>query len=363
MPTLSHSLETTTLAKLCNIILDEESSHTTLTDALDTFSLHCSRVTNISPNPSFNAWAEDAFLEQGLAINPSAAAYCIKDYQRSVAFIRGIHEAICFQLNSSSNETIELLYAGCGPFATLLLTLIGKYQTENVNLERLKINLLDIHQPSLDSVNVLLNYFEINTNNIILIRANACTYQHSSTLDLIIAETMQKSLEQEPQFAVTANLAPQLSQTGIFIPESILVSLCLANWNNEVEMHDNNIKIDHTQLVNAGKRHPLGTLLDLKPHLAATLQQSAILNKASQTLELKPVSITLPDIDTLESFDVLLLTRIRVFNHHQLFDYESDITLPSKCHTISPKTANAQYLASYQLGNYPKFSIRYIQNH
>jgi len=350
------------LAKICNVILDEKSSQQSLHHALDDYAQLCSQVTSITPNPTFNAWAKDTLLEQGVAINPQAAAYCIKDYQRSIMFIRGVHAAITTMLNKSTTIPFEILYAGCGPFATLLIPLLGKYQNDSFNLSRLNISLLDIHQKSLDSVSRLLSYFEICTNNINLIKENACTYQHPTALNLIIAETMQKSLEQEPQFTVTANLAPQLLTEGTFIPENIVVSLCLSKWHEEKTMHDYNLKIDHNQRVKVGKRYPLGTLLNLEPQLAATQFQHAQYNELTQKLELKSVKITIPDIKALETFDILFLTHIRVFEHYQLFDYESEITLPSKCETISNQTAGMQYLINYQLGSYPRFNVRSIQN-
>ncbi|MFT6266691.1 MAG: hypothetical protein ACJAWS_002854 [Oleiphilaceae bacterium] len=350
-------IENNSLAKICNIILDESSSKKSLHRALDDFSQQCSQVTNITPNPTFSAWAKDIFLDQGVAINPEAAAYCIKDYQRSIMFIRGVHAAITEILIHSSNRPVNILYAGCGPFATLLIPLLGKYWHDNLNLSRLNISLLDIHQTSLDSVNLLLNHFKVCTKNISLVHADACTYQHPLMLNLIIAETMQKSLEQEPQFAVTANLAPQLQDGGIFIPEKIVIELCLAQWHVERDLAKQNAKINHESLIKLKKRFPLGTILNLKPQLAATQLNNAEYQSETNQLALKPIEIQIPEIPQLNNFDALFLTFIQVFKHYQLNDYESEITLPLKCQALSTLKSGARYNIRYQLGSYPEFHV------
>jgi len=344
------------LAKICDVILDENCSRLNLHQALDEFAQLCSQVTSITPNPTFDAWAEDTFLEQGVAINPQAAAYCIKDYQRSITFIRGVYAAMTATLNKS-NTPIDVLYAGCGPFATLLMPLLGKYQNDDFDLSQINILLLDIHQASLDSVSLLLNYFNINTNNISLIQANACTYQHPTPLNLIIAETMQKSLEQEPQFTVTANLAPQLRPDGIFIPEKIDVKLCLAQWKIERSLVEQGVKINHESLVKLKERFPLGTILSLQPRLAATQLKNAQHHPDTKKLALKPIHVQIPEIPQLNNFDALFLTYIQVFKHYQLNDYESEITLPLKCQALSVLNPGARYSINYQLGNYPEFYV------
>ena len=349
------------LAKICNIILNTNSSQTELHQALDDFSRRCSKVTRITPSASFDAWAEDSFLEQGLAINPQAAAHCVKDYQRSVIFIRGIHSAISTLLNSHNSKPISLLYAGCGPFATLLLPILGKYSHEHENIDHLKVFLLDIHPSSLESANLLLEHFDLNNKHITLIHDNACTYQHPKRLNIIVAETMQKSLEQEPQFMVTANLATQLAPNGIFIPENIVVSLCLAKWHEELALYRKLVKFDAIEHIKTGKRHPLGKLLSLKPNTAAIQYKNAKFNKHTKKYELAPTIIQLPKIKALKTFDVLFLTHIKVYKEHQLLDYESDITLPSICQSISEKNAGSYYQVSYQLGTYPRFNISHIK--
>ncbi len=345
-------MSASTLTAIIEIILNESSSATCLQDALDQFARICSDVSGIVPDSSFDSWAEDTFLDGGMAINPQAAAYCIKDYHRSVMFIRGVYAAIKVVQERFSDTPVNILYAGCGPFATLLLPLLGKFKSEEVD-----IHLLDIHQQSLDSVKQLITYFGFKNHSINLHQGDACSYQHPNTLHLIIAETMQKSLEQEPQFAVTANLAPQLELQGIFIPEKIEVELCLAHWENEKELFERFNSIDPDALIEAGKRHSMGTIFTLLPEQAATHMSRASYNKDTSKLELNPHAVQVPLVDNLESYDVLMFTRIQIFEQYHLNDYEADLTLPHKCYDLLPLKCGAAYSVCYQLGNYPRFDL------
>ena len=339
------------LTQISDTLLDEASSPAQLCEALEAFANLCSNVTGITPNRTFDAWSGDSLLDDGVAINPEAAAHCVKDYQRSVVFIRATHAAIKTAKTRFANQPIEILYAGCGPFATLLLPLLGRFQAGELNA-----HLLDIHQRSLDSVGQLIEHFGLQAHCINYVQDDACRYQHPGSPHIIITETMQKSLEQEPQFAVTANLAPQLHARGIFIPQKIEVELCLADLEGEMAVFKRGEVLDPDNLVRTGKRHPLATVLCLIPEHAATLLQQAE-DCGTGILELNPVQVTIPPIADLDNFDALLFTRIQAFEQHQLFDYESDITLPLRCTEMAPLRAGVNYRVSFQLGSYPKFCV------
>lgn len=340
------------LNSIRHTILDETSSPAELRNALNSFVQLCSDVSGIQPDPSFDAWAEDSLLESGVAINPQAAAHCAVDYRRSVAFIRGVYAALNKLISRFPDTPIQILYAGCGPFATLLLPLLGKFHPGD-----LKINLLDIHQRSLDSVELLLAQFEFSAHDICTIKDDACHYTHPEKLHLIIAETMQKALEQEPQFSVTANLAPQLQSTGIFVPQCIEVALCLADLKHEKEQLELLSQIESTPEKTDYRRYPLGTVCTLSPEHASEQLQEARYNAHTKKLELPLIEVTIPTEASLDRFDAVLLTRICIFEDFCLEEYESEITLPLKCHELAPLTSGSRYRVSYQLGSYPKFTF------
>lgn len=347
----------TLLDSIARTILDEASPREDVHQALDQFSLLCSEVSDINPNPTYDAWSGDIFLESGVAINPEAAAFCVQDYQRSTMFIRGVFAAIKVAQRRFSGVSIKILYAGCGPFATQLLPLLSQFTPSELD-----IVLLDIHPRSLDSVSKLLRHFGFERHNVRLIQGDACHYQHPERLHIILAETMQKSLEQEPQFAVTANLAPQLDTRGFFIPQQIEVTLWLADMASEKEQFQHGKGIDAAALIHSGKRLLLGKLLTLRPEDAAEQMNKAVFNQNTSRQELTLTTIDIPNMGLTDHYDALLCTRIQVFNHYQLNDYESEITLPTHCHELATLKEGDRYAVSYQLGAYPKFELTRIKS-
>lgn len=344
------------LNSISNTILDETSSFEQLCNALNAFSLLCSEATGVSPDPSFDAWADDALLDNGVAINPQAAAHCVVDYARSVAFIRGVSAAIDTLKLRFPGSSLEILYAGCGPFATLLLPVLGKFLPGE-----LKLYLLDVHQRSLDSVQRLLTEFGFCAHSVQLIKADASTYLHPGKLHLVIAETMQKSLEQEPQFAVTANLAPQLCPKGVFIPQHIEVSMYMADLDHERRLMDYpRLENDSQEGGRAGsgqRRYRLGTVCSLSPEHAFDQLQRARENSTGVVPALEPTIVEITSIADISRFDAVLFTRICVFEHYRLKDYESQITLPSKCFELSDLVGGERFRVTYQLGSYPRFNF------
>lgn len=339
-----------TLTDISHILLAPESSNTERQVALDQFALLCSRLSDIEPDPSYSAWSNDTFLSQGVAINPKAAAYCIKDYRRSMVFIQGIFSALqVLKARLTARQSIKVLYAGCGPFATLLLPLLPRFEPSELD-----IHLLDIHPESLKSVAQLLKAFGLDDYKITLIEADACHYQHTNSLDLIIVETMQKALEQEPQFSVTTNLATQLNVTGIFVPEKITIELCLAHLDEESEHHKKYGCVENEEWIKQGLRHPIRELMQLSAAHANDLIVQTKEGSASDKPTLPLGQVSIPDIQHLKSYQALLFTRIHVYGEASLDDYDCSLTLPSRCFELEPLEAGATYHASYALGGYPK---------
>jgi hypothetical protein len=345
----------TAWAACLDIILDDGSSAAATHAALDALADILSATSGITPDRSFDGWREDTRLDSGVAINPQAAAFCIKDYHRSVMFMRGVCAALELLQASMRDQPVRVLYAGCGPFALLLLPLLGKLAPG-----RLEIHFLDIHQHSLDSVAHLLVQLSLDQHNVNFIQADACHYQHHEKLHLIIAETMQKALEQEPQFAVTANLAPQLCKGGVFIPQKISVELCLAQLEQEADVFEATGSINPEALVASGKRHVLSKLIALTPESTATLTAQITKDQTCSSQDIELGTARIPAVENLASFDAALFTRIHVFGDYRLQDYDSQISLPAKCYELAPLHAGDVYAVSYQLGSYPRFNLRKI---
>lgn len=339
-----------------DLLLDESQSDFQLREALELFAQYCSDVTGIEPDTTFDAWANDSLLADGVAINPQAAAQCTLDYRRSVVFVRGVYCALRVLQSRLPNTQLSVLYAGCGPFATLLLPLLARFSSAELN-----ITLLDIHYQSLASVRQLLTHFGLLNRSVQTIQGDACQYLHATKLHLVIAETMQKALEQEPQFAVTANLAPQLHPLGVFVPQQIDVSLCMVDTAAEAHQFQHGQHSQGTPSKMSPQRLKLATLCSLQAADAPSQLRDAQYNETLLALELTPITVAIPSAAVAAGLEPALLTRITVFGPHQLNEYEAQITLPLACHDLGRLVGGETIRVSYQLGSYPRFNLEKLE--
>jgi len=92
------------------------------------------------------AESEDAaatLLPGGKAISPRDAARCVLDAPRTSAYLRGIHAAIRTMQARFAERPIDIVYAGCGPFAALAIPMAAIFGAE------IRFTLIDIHARSL----------------------------------------------------------------------------------------------------------------------------------------------------------------------------------------------------------------------
>lgn len=269
---------------------------------------------------------EDIYLAQGKAISPVKAAYCLLEFERTRRFLRGIYKAIKQQIAINPGHKIQILYAGCGPYATLLTPLTSVFTSEEVGF-----TLLDINSHSLEAAMQLYNVLDLMAYINDFVQADATAYQTNPDTDIIISETMLNGLIKEPQVAIMNNLIPQLSPTGIFIPEAITINAALLNATEE-----------QNSFFHAG----------LKPQ---RINVGHVYN-ATKPFQL-PKAITLPLVPSATHRSLNLLTEITVFGDEKLHDYSCSLTLPLKLLHLPANETPKQITFNYQMGAKPGFSF------
>ncbi|MGK0387006.1 MAG: hypothetical protein ACI849_001626 [Patiriisocius sp.] len=63
-------------------------------------------------------------IDGGIALSSQHAIDCLHDILRTTRFIKGVYLAILDAQKQFPNTRLEIVYAGCGPVATLILPLL-----------------------------------------------------------------------------------------------------------------------------------------------------------------------------------------------------------------------------------------------
>ncbi len=287
----------------------------------------------------------EIILQNGIALSKENAADCMLDYKRTCCFIRGIYKAIIECQKKFPTTRLNILYAGCGPFAPLLLPLLSFFEPEQINA-----TLIDINKSSIKSIkNIIstLGYDAYISNSMV---ANAIHYQYPKTkaLHMIITETMFHALTKEPQVAITQNLAPQLTEGGVLIPEEIHVSFGYSffakepflNQHNEIYYINN---ITHQNI----KRESMEPLFSV--------------TKNTQRNDIDPYYFESRWYPVPENYeetpDICIYTHIKVFDIYQLQYEDSLITNPYCLFSLYNIAHQSNFKIKYSIHKIPDWEI------
>lgn len=276
-------------------------------------------------------------LDDGLAISPTLAAMCIRELFRTLAFIRGLHDAINDAASDTAHRPVRVLYAGCGPYALLAVPLMTVFSREDV-----VFTLLDIHPECLEQARALTDLFGLAHYLDDSICADATRYRipADKTPDVIVSETMAVTLHNEPQVAIARHLLTQVPGARM-VPRSVSVEVCLLDWSREhVSM-----PADHTGEFPEPDRDRiyLGKIFELD---AANIRSWEGIE--GDTLPAGKVNIPSP---LASRYRPHLLTDIIVYGKHRLQNYDCSLTLPQRLRGNIEAGDELQFC--YRLGNHP----------
>jgi hypothetical protein len=282
---------------------------------------------------------QPSFLPKGKAVSPQTAALCVLDYLRTVRFLRGINAALVEAQARFPTTQLEILYAGCGPFATLVLPLLPRFDPHAISL-----TLLDVHERSLQAARIIVEALGLTGYVRDYVSADATIYEHPRSLHVVITETMDKALTQEPQVSITLNVGRQLCDRGIFIPEQITVDACLYDPAREFlpsSANDGSLSYERVRV-------ELGRLIKLRPTRTSRPAPAGVI---------QPVMLGIPE-DTNPLLELMLLTKVKIFGSFELDDYESGVTSPLFLGPVTRLPGQSQLEFKYMMGNEPGFRYR-----
>lgn len=344
----------TKLKEATEALLNPEANRATILAATATLHTIFSSITGIRGDVSDPQYDTEIFVPNGLAISPCLAASCLSvEMVRTAKFLRGIQVAIQEALKRFPREPIHILYAGCGPYATLLMPF-----TTHFTPDQIQITLLDIHQASIERVTHLINELGVTDYFCDYVHGDAAIYQYPDTrpLHMIVTETMQMAFEKEPQVAITLNLLPQLAENGLLIPQNVFVEACLTDPKKEQyyllvqKDEDNypNIRSDFEK-----HRLNLGRIFEINIETGLRF----IKNLNGQQSTLPPVTLNIPQYPP-EKTQFMLLTTVNVFDDINVQGYESELSLPVILPDLSQVNPGTQLAFFYQFGRKPGFKYQ-----
>ncbi|MEZ4778778.1 MAG: hypothetical protein R2786_05275 [Flavobacteriaceae bacterium] len=333
------------LSEISSVLLHNKSSFGETFQALKSYKALLQKATSLDFD--IEESRDNIYTDSGKAIGPSWANLCVDDMQRTQKFCSGLYKAVVKKRSANPNQKVHILYAGTGPFATLILPLTTVFTSSEITFTLLEINTKSFH-----ALQETLAYFEIEEYISKLENVDATTYHlPSKSIDIVVVEAMMFSLKGEHQVPIVYNLIKQLPNETILIPEDITLYLLAVNSERR---HYN--KITTEAPIAYCKR--LGTLFKLNKD--EIRQNSDSFFEAFPFYEFEETSIEIPKNIVQNYNELHVETRITIFDDEILEIDESGLTVLDKIHQFKSMMQPSKYLVSkYMCGQNPGLYFRF----
>ncbi|GKT31025.1 hypothetical protein ADUPG1_001805, partial [Aduncisulcus paluster] len=143
---------------------------------------------------------------------------------RTKRFVAGFYEGILEAKRRFPDTQLHILYAGTGPFGTLMLPMTTLFSPHEI-----KFTLLEINRHSIECLKNTISSFEAWEYIEEIVETDASQYEarEDQAFHMLITETMQRALKKEPHVSITLNLIDQIEENGVLIPENVIVDAVL----------------------------------------------------------------------------------------------------------------------------------------
>jgi predicted RNA methylase len=329
------------IQSIATVLCKEELNFSELRDSIQRYQEVLNGIVEIKKDDDSSR--TDLFFTNGKAIGTRWAADCLQDAIRTKMFVKGITEAI-EELKGKGAEPIHILYAGTGPFATLILPILASYSPQEV-----KCSLLEINPQSFEYMkNVIAKCgFEDHVVTFIQGDATQLRLKNANQIDVLVSETMQRGLESEQQVPIVMNLLNQLHEDVVLIPEKIELTAC---------------QLSADKLATAETESSYCQRLDK----VFELSKEALNTTSHSVNEQGEIHFEVTRIKTnpefVEQFDELyVLTEIQVFQNTWIRSLESGLTVPQMFFQLPKENAKIRtFDVHYVVNNIPKLRFKEV---
>jgi hypothetical protein len=266
---------------------------------------------------------------------------CLNEMLRTKRFVDGVYQAVCDTLAKHPHRPVHILYAGTGPFATLVLPLVARFGSQ-----QLQWSLLEINPTSFACLQQLISKLGLQHYVHRFENTDAATWvvPVGEQIDIFVTETMQESLKREPQVGICMHLVPQLPPEAIMIPQEIRLKAALINPGQRIR--------DRVQSIpNSTALQELATVFTFNKHTVG--QHTAAFNSTNGSYAFPTATVSVPDEALADRPFLYILTEITTYKSEELLIDQCSLTLPHRLTDLSGKAGTALYFY-YQTGPQPK---------
>jgi predicted RNA methylase len=329
--------KTTIIKTLMNELLLEDIHYLNLQEKLYAYRDLLLEITHLDLNDLEDR--KDLQFDNGIALCTTFAALCIQDVMRTRQFIRGIYQAVNDKL-SEKDKPVHIFYAGTGPFATLVLPILTRFDTTQIRL-----TLMDVNEKTLTYLDKVIQELSIENYIDAIVCADATSYQfeEDQQVDILVSETMQYGLVKEQQVPIMINLVQQLPKESIVIPNNIHLDLAYKDTSANLLLEANNHLIYKT----------IQPLLDFTPDYIYSLNGNG---KEQQHFELcENLDFS---IDQASYNKLVVLTSIQVYKDEWIYADLSSLTIAKELFDFQDIEADKTKLTlSYVIKEQPDFEV------
>jgi hypothetical protein len=210
------------LKRLSRDLINSEEDSDSINNIIDKIHRYFRDVTEISGYCSDVKNMITVPATKGMALSINHAAQCLLDYKRTYKFLKGFVRAIEDKQKIYPGETIQIFYAGCGPYAPFV-TLVAPLFTP----DEVQFSLLEINKDSLEKATTLIKNLKLTNYIRATYLSDATTFKvdQPKSYHILFSETLDALLYRECYVPILWNLVPQFSSEITVIPENVKVDL------------------------------------------------------------------------------------------------------------------------------------------
>ncbi|MEM6719730.1 MAG: phytanoyl-CoA dioxygenase [Bacteroidota bacterium] len=303
-----------TIKELSTTILNNQSNFETIKNAIDDIQKHYLEATNLDEfkdGMQHNAAVPTA---SGMALSMNHAAACLLDYNRTAKFLNGMVALIREKQQQYPNETINIFYAGCGPYAPFITLVAPLFDATEVQFSLLEINATSIKMAeNLIKAMNLTDYITEYHNT------DAVTFQipDAKKYHILFSETLDALLYRESYVSILWNMLPQLSENCTVIPQNVIVQA--------------NLTFPQKQDEDTRREKEAAVILDVRNAVAVSDGNTTL----PETFE--PVSVDLGG--EKRYYTMIVDTKVHIYKDIWLHRNESSLSIPLEMEIVYPLEA------------------------